>query len=82
MEKVKLEEIINEMAQLLEKTAVDSLSPIITDGGANAQQEEALFISLKTINARYDKGEAIAQIRALMEKYNIQIDELLEQIKY
>lgn len=37
-----------------------------------------MLISLKSLNAKYDKNEAIAQVRALMDKYNIPIDELPE----
>jgi hypothetical protein len=81
MEKVKSEEVLQELAVLLEKTAIDTLSPVISDGNVT-QQDEAFLISLKAVNARYDKADALAQIKALMEKYNIQIDELLEQIKY
>lgn len=74
--------IIQEMAQLLEKTSVDSFAPVIIDTASDKPAFEAILVSLKAFNARYDKRDAIAQIRGLMEKYNIQIDEILEQIKY
>jgi hypothetical protein len=80
MEKIKNEEIIHEMTQLLEKMAVESFAPVIT--AADSDSSEAALINLKAINARYDKQEAIAHVKALMDKYNIQIDELLEQISY
>ncbi|MBT1703658.1 hypothetical protein [Chryseosolibacter indicus] len=83
MEAVELNNtIIQEMTQLLEKTSVESFAPVITETASDEQTLEAILISLKTINARYDKNDAIVQIRGLMEKYNIQIDEILEQIKY
>jgi hypothetical protein len=77
MEKTKNEEIIQEMTQLMEKMAVDSFIPV-TD--AASEHAEAVFTNIKVMNARYDKYEALTQIKALMEKYNIQIDELLDQI--
>jgi hypothetical protein len=80
MEKTKNEAIIQEMTQLLEKMAVESFVPVIDE--AAADNAEAILINLKAINARYDKHEAITHVNSLMEKYNIQIDELLEQIKY
>jgi hypothetical protein len=80
MEKINHQDIINEMTQLLEKMAVESFVPVIT--AADMHDAEAVLINLKAINARYDKHEAVTHMKALMEKYNIQIDELLEQIKY
>jgi hypothetical protein len=74
-------EIIQEMTQLLDKTAVESFAPIITDTGSDEQNIEAFLISLKAINARYDKNDALVQVKALMEKYNIQIDELLAKFQ-
>jgi hypothetical protein len=75
-------EIIQEMVLLLDKTAVESFAPVISDSEPAVHNIEAILINLKAINARYDKNEAIAQVRALMEKYNIQIDELLELINH
>ena len=74
--------IVQEMTQLLEKTAVESFAPVIVDPATDIQNEEAILINLKTINARYDKHEAIAHVQALMDKYNIQIDELLEKVHH
>jgi hypothetical protein len=83
MEKMNIEqEIIHEMTQLLEKMAVESFAPVITDETSDAQMLEAILICLKTINARYDKNEAVVQVNSLMEKYNIQIDELMEHIRH
>jgi hypothetical protein len=73
--------IIIEMSQLLEKMAVDSFVPVITEAVSETDQREAVLINLRSINAKYDKHEAIVHMRALMDKYNIQIDELLELIK-
>jgi hypothetical protein len=74
--------IIVEMTQLLEKMAVESFVPVITGTARDAYDQEAVLINLKSINAKYDKHEAIEHVRALMEKYNIQIDELVELMKY
>jgi hypothetical protein len=83
MENVNInQEIILEMTRLLDKTAVESFAPLVTDTAADMQDPESILIGLKAINAGYDKNEAITQVKGLMEKYNIQIDELLEQIKY
>jgi hypothetical protein len=77
MGKSNSEDIVQEMTQLLDKMAVESF-----EVAADTQDTEAVLVNLKTINARYDKNEAISHIQALMIKYNIQIDELLEQIRY
>jgi hypothetical protein len=74
--------IVQEMTQLLEKTAVESFAPVIVDSPTDIKNDEAILINLKTLNARYDKHEAIAHVQALMEKYNIQIDELLEKVHH
>ena len=72
--------IIQEMNELLEKTAVSSVTSL--DTASDLENQEAILISLKAINARYDKHEAIIHVRAIMEQYNIQIDELLELINH
>lgn len=74
--------IVQEMTLLLEKTAVEEFAPVIADAATDDQNSEAILISLKAINARYDKHEAVAHVKALMNKYNIQIDELLEQVHH
>jgi hypothetical protein len=73
-------EIIQQMTQLLDKTAVESLAPVTAATDSDSKNMEAMLINLKSVNARYDKHEAIEHVKALMEKYNIQIDEVLEQI--
>jgi hypothetical protein len=82
MEKKAEAEILQEMSLLLEKMAVDSFVPVLTDSDTAMQHAEAVLLNLKSINARYDKHEAITQVQALMERYNIQIDELLEQVHH
>ena len=74
--------IIHEMNGLLEKTAVDSVTPVVVDPASEVENLEALLINLKAINARYDKHEAIVHVGAIMEKYNIQIDELAALIPH
>jgi hypothetical protein len=81
MEKNTNAEIVHEMTRLFDKMAVESFVPVMT-GDSETIDAEAALINLKTINARYDKHEALTHVQALMRKYNIQIDELLEQIKY
>lgn len=74
--------IIHEMSELLEKMAVDAVTPVVADPAVEVENQEALLINLKAINARYDKHEAIEHVSALMEKYNIQIDELAALIPH
>jgi len=35
------------------------------------------LINLKNLAARYDKQDALIQVRTLMQRYNIQVDELV-----
>jgi hypothetical protein len=75
-------EIFVEMTRLLEKMAVESFAPVIAEPDTTPKmQQDAVLINLKTINAKYDKHEVLTHIWALMCKYNIQIDELIEQFK-
>jgi hypothetical protein len=73
-------EILHEMAQLLDTMAVESFIPV-REPVSNVLHPEAMLINLKSLNAKYDKQEAMAHVHALMSKYNIQIDELVEQLK-
>lgn len=74
-------EIINEMSRLLEKTGMENLIPVIPAAAASREQYlETTLINLKSFNARYEKSEALNQVRWLMDNYNIQIDELIERI--
>lgn len=72
-------EILFEMSKLLEKTGLDN--PISGIASANTDQlMETVLINLKSLNARYEKGDALNQVEWLMNTYNIQIDELIERI--
>jgi hypothetical protein len=75
------QEIILEMARLLEKTGLDNVIPVISSSSEHKDQllENAL-INLKGLNARYEKSDALNQVQWLMNTYNIQIDELMERI--
>ena len=74
-------EIILEMSRLLEKTGMENVIPITLSSVRSKDQfMETTLINLKNINARYEKHEALDQVRWLMNKYNIQIDELMERI--
>jgi hypothetical protein len=72
-------EILFEMSKLLEKTGLDNPIPSASSGSADQLMETAL-INLKSLNARYEKAEALNQVEWLMNTYNIQIDELIERI--
>lgn len=69
------------MSRLLEKTGLDNVIPVAPAGAENRDGYlETALINLKTINARYEKSEALEQIQWLMNTYNVQIDELIERI--
>jgi hypothetical protein len=70
--------IILEMTKLLEKTGVEMITSLAD--AENPEKLETIWMNMKAMNARYDKGEAMTQVRWLMSKYNIQIDELMERI--
>ena len=44
------------------------------------QALETILLNVKSLHARYEKGEALNQVQWLMSTYNIQIDELMERI--
>jgi hypothetical protein len=71
-------EIILEMTKLLEKTGVETITSLAD--AESPEKLETIWMNIKAMNARYDKGEAMTQVRLLMNKYNIQIDELMERI--
>ena len=73
-------EIILEMSKLLEKTGIDGITPLVPASGGANQTLESTLINLKSLNARYEKSEALNQVQWLMNNYNIQIDELIERI--
>lgn len=72
-------EIIHEMSRLLEKTGMENVIPSSV-AADNDQFLETTLINLKSLNARYEKNEALSQVQWLMDTYNIQIDELIERI--
>lgn len=75
------QEIIVEMSKLLEKTGLENIVPVALTSGENEKQVlESTLMNLKSLNARYEKAEAINQVQWLMSAYNIQIDELMERI--
>jgi hypothetical protein len=75
-------DIVTEVMGLLEKTGFESFTALTGGSSDDLKSLEATYINLKNLNARYDKQDALLQVRNLMEKYNIQIDELVENITY
>lgn len=73
-------EILVEISKLLEKTGIDNFGPITPASADSGRIFESALVSLKSLNARYDKNDALDQVQWLMNKYNIQIDELIERI--
>lgn len=75
------QEIILEMSRLLEKTGIENITPVFLTSGENREQVlETTLINVKSLQARYEKQEALNQVQWLMNTYNIQIDELMERI--
>ena len=74
------QEIIVEMSKLLEKTGIENVIPVSRASADQQQILETALINLKSLNARYEKSEALSQVQWLMNNYNIQIDELIERI--
>ena len=68
------QESLRQAMALLEKTGVESIAGALP---AETTDADTLLLNLKALNARYDREEAIAHIRCLMTKYNIQLDQLL-----
>jgi hypothetical protein len=82
MEQLTMEqEIVRQMLDVMEKSGMESIAPVLSpaDQKESADFIETILINLKTLNAKYDKNEAIQQIRCLLDKYNIQIDQLLDK---
>lgn len=73
-------QIMQEIAELLAKTGLEDVMPPNQEALTNHQTMETVLINLKSLNARYEKGEAVEQVQWLMHRYNIQIDELMERI--
>jgi hypothetical protein len=61
------EEIIQTMSRLLEKTGIEDAMPSISASVGNKTQFlETSLINLKSLYARYEKGDALDQIKWLM----------------
>jgi hypothetical protein len=69
-------EIVKQFSQILEKAGIENVVPTPDD---EVTEMETVLINLKALNAKYDKNEAIHQIRCLMDKYNIQLDQLIDR---
>ena len=74
------QEILKQMLEVMEKSGLGSIAPVLS----SVEKEppdfvKTILINLKTLNAKYDKNEALQQIRCLLEKYNIQVDQLLDK---
>jgi hypothetical protein len=73
-------EIIQQLNQLMERSGIDAIeTPGSPDLKDDNQVMEDTLTNLKSLNARYDRDEAIEQIRCLMDKYNIQLDQLIDR---
>jgi hypothetical protein len=70
-------DILVEVMHLMEKTGFESFTAVTISPSDEQQSLEATLINLKSLVARYDKEDALIQVRSLMEKYNIQADELV-----
>ena len=75
------QEIILGMSRLLEKTGIENITPMFPASLETKDQAlETILLNVKSLHARYEKGEALNQVQWLMNTYNIQIDELMERI--
>jgi hypothetical protein len=70
-------EILVEAMHLMEKTGFESFTAVTASPSDDTSSLEATLINLKNLSARYDKQDALIQVRSLMERYNIQPDELV-----
>ncbi len=76
-------EIVMQLLELLEKAGFQSIAPLYpTDSLEDERTLDTLLITVKSLNARYDRPEALAHIQCLMEKYNIQADQLVDSRGY
>jgi hypothetical protein len=72
-------EILSQSLEIMDKAGLSAVSVLFADDlSGNENAMDTLLMSIKSLNARYDKADAIAQIRFLMDRYNIQIDQLME----
>lgn len=70
-------DILVEVMHLMEKTGFESFTAVTASPSDNTSSLQATLINLKNLSARYDKQDAVIQVRSLMERYNIQPDELV-----
>lgn len=70
-------DILVEVMHLLEKTGFESFTAVTGSPTDTTSSLEATLINLRNLSARYDKQDAVIQVRSLMERYNIQPDELV-----
>jgi hypothetical protein len=79
IEQEKLEhELLGEVMGLMEKSELNELTPLpISMDSSEGHALESSLITIRNLNARYDRQEAIAQIRGLIRRYKIQLDELM-----
>lgn len=73
-------EIVVQLLELMEKTGFTSIVPLYpADNLEDENTLDTLLITVKSLNARYDRAEALTQIRSLLERYNIQVDQLVDR---
>ena len=72
-------EVLAQLNQLLERSGFESMTLSVPVDQDQSDVLESALVNLKTLNAKYDKHEAIQQIRCLMDKYNIQLDQLIDR---
>ena len=71
-------ELLGEVVGLMEKSALNELAPLpLSMDSSESHALESSLITIRNLNARYDKQEAIAHIRGLIRRYKIQLDELM-----
>lgn len=73
-------DILVEVMNLMIKTGFESFTAVTVSPSDNEQSLEATLINIRSLAARYDKQDAVIQIRSLMERYNIQADELVDNV--
>lgn len=73
-------EIVMQLLELMEKAGFQALVPLYpSDSLEDERTLDTLLILVKSLNARYDKSEAITHIRCLLDRYNIQVDQLVDR---
>jgi hypothetical protein len=73
------QEIVRQVIELLDKSGFESIAPVLSSFEKDSNEFiDTILINLKLLNAKYDKNEALYQIKCLMDKYNIQLDELID----